>query len=97
MGCFSNSAGLVYLWNYGGAPGNRGFGYLWAAHSGITLSATPALWLIPAAVRADTAYLNRDDFTESDDRDSLVALVTIYASSTADIFINGVANSPWRR
>jgi hypothetical protein len=56
----------------------------------------PQLWLIPVALSVLlAAYLNEDQFTE----DQMTAvryfsLVTIYASSTADIFINGVAN-PW--
>jgi hypothetical protein len=57
----------------------------------------PQLWLVPAALSVLAAgYLNEDKLTE----DQLatmryLSLVTIYASSTADIFINGVANSPW--
>ncbi len=57
----------------------------------------PQLWLIPVALSVLlAAYLNEDDFTE-DQMTGIryMSLVTIYASSTADIFINGVADSPW--
>jgi hypothetical protein len=57
----------------------------------------PQLWLIPAAVSVlIAAHLNRKDFSESQMAGiRYLALVTIYVSSTADIFINGVAQSPW--
>src|SRR5205814_4079444 len=57
----------------------------------------PQLWLIPVALSVlIAAYLNEDKLTE-DQMTGIryLSLVTIYASSTADIFINGVANSPW--
>jgi hypothetical protein len=57
----------------------------------------PQLWLVPAALSVLAAcYLNEEQLT--DDQIATMrylSLVTIYASSTADIFINGVANSPW--
>jgi hypothetical protein len=57
----------------------------------------PQLWLIPAALSVlVAAYLNREDFSEEQMIGiRYLTLVTIYASSTADIFINGVARSPW--
>jgi hypothetical protein len=57
----------------------------------------PQLWLIPAAFSVlVAAYLNREDFSEQQMIGiRYLTLVTIYASSTADIFINGVARSPW--
>jgi hypothetical protein len=57
----------------------------------------PQLWLIPAAVSVlIAAHLNRRDFSEAQMTGiRYLALVTIYVSSTADIFINGVAESPW--
>ena len=76
---------------------NGGLWYLWHRTSDYTFLQHPQLWLIPAACSVLIAvYLNREDFSE----EQMVglrysALVTIYASSTADIFINGVANSPW--
>ena len=42
------------------------------------------------------AHLNRKDFSETQmTAIRYLTLVTIYVSSTADIFINGVAESPW--
>jgi hypothetical protein len=76
---------------------NGGLWYLWHRTADYSFVQHPQLWLIPAACSVlVAAYLNRADFTE----EQLVgirylALVTIYASSTADIFINGVATSPW--
>ena len=57
----------------------------------------PQLWLIPAALSVLlAAYLNREDFSEQQMIGiRYLTLVTVYASSTADIFINGVARSPW--
>jgi hypothetical protein len=77
--------------------GNGGLWYLWHRTADYNFVQHPQLWLIPAACSVlVAAYLNREDFTE----EQMVgiryfALMTIYASSTADIFINGVANSPW--
>jgi len=77
--------------------GNGGLWYLWQRTPDYAFLQHPQLWLIPAACSVlIAAYLNRDDFTEEQMTGiRYVALVTIYASSTADIFINGVANSPW--
>jgi hypothetical protein len=57
----------------------------------------PQLWLIPVALCVLLAvHLNEDDFTDDQLASTrYLALVTIYLSSTADIVINGVANSPW--
>jgi hypothetical protein len=76
---------------------NGGLWYLWHRTEEYGFIQHPQLWLIPAACSVlVAAYLNREDFSE----EQLIgvrylALVTIYVSSTADIFINGVANSPW--
>jgi hypothetical protein len=57
----------------------------------------PQLWLIPPALAALVAgYINRDRLTAQ----QLAALryaaaIVIYVSSTADVFINGVADAPW--
>jgi len=55
------------------------------------------LWLIPAAISVlIAAHLNRKDFSEAQMAGiRYLCLITIYVSSTADIFINGVARSPW--
>ncbi len=57
----------------------------------------PQLWMIPAALSLLAgAQLNRDRLT----RDQLgliryAALIAVYVSSTADIFLNGVERAPW--
>ena len=77
--------------------GNAGLWYALNGTQDYQFLQHPQLWLVPAALSVLlAAYLNEDKFSE----DQMAAirylsLVTIYASSTADIFINGVANSPW--
>ncbi|HXD33507.1 MAG TPA: zinc ribbon domain-containing protein [Pyrinomonadaceae bacterium] len=77
--------------------GNGGLWYLWHRTVDYGFFQHPQLWLIPVAVSVlIAAYLNRDEFTE----DQMIgvrylSLTVIYVSSTADIFINGVSNSPW--
>src|SRR3989442_13252424 len=77
--------------------GNGGLWYLWHRTEDYGFLQHPQLWLIPAACSVlIAAYLNREDFSE----DQMIgirslALSVIYVSSTADIFINGVARSPW--
>jgi len=77
--------------------GNGGLWYLWHRTADLQLFQHPQLWLIPVALSVlVAAYLNEEKL--SDDQLASVrylSLVTIYASSTADIFINGVENSPW--
>jgi len=55
------------------------------------------LWLVPMALSIlAAAYLNEEKLSnEQLSGIRYLSLVTIYVSSTADIFINGVANSPW--
>jgi hypothetical protein len=57
----------------------------------------PQLWLIPAAVSMlVAAQLNRDRLSLEQLRFvRYCCLMVVYASSTADIFLNGVANHPW--
>ena len=77
--------------------GNAGLWYMLQRSADFQFLQHPQLWLIPVALSVLlAAYLNEDDFSE-DQMAAIryLALVTIYASSTADIFINGVANSPW--
>ena len=77
--------------------GNGGLWYMFQRTADYGFFQHPQLWLVPTAVSVlAAAYLNKDKL----DEDQLLAvrylsLVTIYSSSTADIFINGVANSPW--
>jgi hypothetical protein len=77
--------------------GNGGLWHLLQHTSEYRFWQHPQLWLIPAAVSVlIAAYLNRKDFSEAQMTGiRYLALVTIYVSSTADIFINGVAQSPW--
>jgi hypothetical protein len=77
--------------------GNGGLWYLLQRSADYQFLQHPQLWLIPVALSVLlAAYLNQDDFSE-DQMAAIryLALVTIYVSSTADIFISGVANSPW--
>lgn len=57
----------------------------------------PQLWLIPPAVCVLlAAYLNRDQLDDAQMTTiRYLSAVTIYVSSTADIFLNGVAQAPW--
>jgi hypothetical protein len=77
--------------------GNGGLWYILHRTDNYQFLQHPQLWLIPIALSALlAAYLNEKDL--SDDQMAgirYLSLVTIYVSSTADIFINGVANSPW--
>ena len=56
----------------------------------------PQVWLIPAALSVMVAaHWNREQLSQEQMTSiRYAALITIYVSSTADIFINGVANSP---
>jgi hypothetical protein len=77
--------------------GNGGLWYMFQRTADYGFFQHPQLWLVPAALSVlAAAYLNKDKL----DDDQLTAvrylsLSTIYSASTADIFINGVANSPW--
>ncbi len=77
--------------------GNGGLWYLLHHTSEYRFWQHPQLWLIPVAVSVlIAAHLNRRDFSDSQMAGiRYLVLVTIYVSSTADIFINGVAQSPW--
>ncbi len=77
--------------------GNAGLWYMWDRTAGFQFLQHPQLWLIPAALSVlIAAYLNEDRLSEDQMTGvRYLALVTIYVSSTADIFINGVVNSPW--
>ncbi|HEX5890668.1 MAG TPA: hypothetical protein VFY61_18285 [Pyrinomonadaceae bacterium] len=77
--------------------GNGGLWYILHRTDNYQFLQHPQLWLIPIALSALlAAYLNEEDLTEDQMAGiRYLSLVTIYVSSTADIFINGVANSPW--
>jgi hypothetical protein len=77
--------------------GNAGLWYVWQRTTDFQFLQHPQLWLIPVALSVlFAAYLNEEKMTEDQMAGiRYLSLVTIYVSSTADIFINGVANSPW--
>jgi hypothetical protein len=77
--------------------GNGGLWYIWHRTQNYGFLQHPQLWLIPVALSIlIAAYLNRDHFSEEQQTGvRYFALLMIYASSTADIFVNGVADSPW--
>ena len=77
--------------------GNTGLWYVWNRTVDFQFLQHPQLWLIPVALSVLlAAYLNEEKLTEDQMAGvRYLSLVTIYVSSTADIFINGVANSPW--
>jgi hypothetical protein len=77
--------------------GNAGLWYIWQRTTDFQFLQHPQLWLIPIALSVLlAAYLNEEKMTEDQMAGvRYLSLVTIYVSSTADIFINGVANSPW--
>ena len=67
-------------------------------HTGATgLLQHPQLWLIPPSLCVlIAAYLNQDRLNESQMASlRYLAAGTLYVSSTADIFLNGVANAPY--
>ncbi len=77
--------------------GNAGFWHFLNGVGGMAFYEHPQLWLIPAALSVLlAARINRDSLS-ADQINSIRygALVTIYVSSTADIFLNGVTDSPW--
>ena len=77
--------------------GNAGLWYYLQRTEGYNFIQHPQFWLVPVALSVLlAAYLNREDFTEDQMMTTrYMSLLTIYLSSTADIVINGVANSPW--
>jgi hypothetical protein len=77
--------------------GNGGLWHLLNHTDSFRFSQHPQLWLIPFALSVlVAAHINRDRFTEEQMATiRYVTLMLIYVSSTADIFISGVAQSPW--
>jgi hypothetical protein len=75
-------------------------GSLWrllGTHEGLGLAQHPQLWLIPPAVCVLVAsYLNRSRLSQQQMTSiRYFSAIVIYAASTADIFLNGIANAPW--
>lgn len=64
---------------------------------GIGIWEHPQFWLIPPAVCVLLgAYLNRSRLSDEQmTATRYLSAVVIYASSTADVFINGVGEAPW--
>ncbi|MGQ0763532.1 MAG: hypothetical protein ACT4OT_16170 [Acidobacteriota bacterium] len=77
--------------------GNGGLWHMLNETSEFRLYQHPQLWLIPAAISVlIAAHLNRKNFSDAQMSGiRYLCLITIYVSSTADIFINGIAQSPW--
>jgi hypothetical protein len=76
---------------------NGGLWYFLQKSANIGFFAHPQLWLVPlAACVLVAAYLNREQLTNAQ-MTSIRYLTSsvIYTSSTADIFIQGVAEAPW--
>lgn len=75
-------------------------GSLWFwlySREGLGFFEHPQLWLIPPALAALAAgYINRARLTDQQSAALRYAAATVvYVSSTADVFINGVAEAPW--
>jgi hypothetical protein len=76
---------------------NGSLWYLLHTRDGLGIAEHPQLWLIPPALCVLVAgYLNRERLSaEQSAALRYASAIVIYASSTADIFINGVAEAPW--
>jgi hypothetical protein len=76
---------------------NGGLWYFLHRQDGFGLLAHPQVWLIPPALCVlAAAYLNRRQLGEAQMTAVRYATSMVaYVSSTADIFINGVAQNPW--
>jgi hypothetical protein len=76
---------------------NGSLWFLLHEFEGLSLVEHPQLWLIPPALSALIAgYINRERLTQQQSAAlRYAAAIVIYVSSTADIFITGVAEAPW--
>lgn len=77
--------------------GNGALWYLLSHAPALGFLQHPQLWLIPVSLSIlAAAYLNRQRLSPSHMRNlRYLCLMTIYASSTADIMVNGINQSPW--
>jgi hypothetical protein len=77
--------------------GNGGLWKLLHGVKGYDFYQHPQLWLIPVSLSVLVAgHINRDRLTK--DQMTMIrysTLMMVYVSSTSDIFINGVSESPW--
>jgi hypothetical protein len=76
---------------------NGSLWYFLHERQGLDFTQHPQLWLIPPALCVLAAgYINRARLTpEQSAALRYASAIVIYVSSTADIFINGVAEAPW--
>jgi hypothetical protein len=76
---------------------NGSLWYLLFRAEGLGLTQHPQLWFIPPAVCVLAAvHLNREYLSEAQAAViRYLAATTIYVASTADVFLNGVAQAPW--
>ena len=76
---------------------NGSLWYLLHEREGLSIAEHPQLWLIPPALCVLVAgYINRERLSaEQSAALRYGSAIVIYVSSTADIFINGVADAPW--
>jgi hypothetical protein len=76
---------------------NGSLWYLLHRIEGLGFWQHPQFWLVPVSVSAlAAAWLNRDRLSaEQTTTVRYIAGMTLYVSSTADIFINGVSVAPW--
>ena len=76
---------------------NGGLWFLLGRHEGWGFLQHPQVWLIPPSVCVlAAAYLNRRALSEAQMTSArYFSSTAIYVSSTADIFLNGVAQNPW--
>jgi hypothetical protein len=77
--------------------GNGGLWHFLHGEAGYSFSEHPQLWLIPVALSVLLAAHHNRDSLSSEQMSSIRygSLMTIYVSSTADIFLNGVNDAPW--
>ncbi len=76
---------------------NGSLWYLLHQSDGLGFFQHPQVWLIPPALCIlAAAYINRSRLSaEQMTTVRYIAAIVIYASSTADIFVNGVGEAPW--
>jgi hypothetical protein len=76
---------------------NGGLWYFLDRQQGWGFLAHPQVWLIPPALCVlAAAYLNRRQLSEEQMTSiRYFTSLTVYLSSTGDIFLNGVADAPW--
>ena len=99
-GLYGGLSILRKSWGFGILAALAVQGGVWHAMSQtqtLGLGQHPQLWIIPGALCVlFAAHLNRERFDEQQmTAIRYGALGVIYVSSTADVFLNGVAEAPW--